>query len=517
MTSVALESAAATIDRWQFAWQWSPSLVGMLAVVAVVVAVASLQRRRVSAMSLIAMVARIMVIALLVVMLSGWSVVPKGLPDASTDRFVPSLAVRTPRIVSVGDAVGIDVEARVPADEVGERTAMADLVDAAGATVASASLDEIASVAIDGQPEKARLGSRLRGRIIWRPASAGAFSGSVRIRGEDATAAATVSIQAVSIQAVDEQIRVLILDRPRFESRFLSRSLARDERFAVTEVSLGGDGLDRAAAKLPATREAWNRFDAVVLGAIDALAIPESAAAALVDAAANDGVGIVWSLDASSDPEAIAVSPLGRLLPFRGVSRRPPFTSRCGIRLEGAGEEAAWLAVADDAAVSREAWRAMPSVYAPVRPTVVRPTARVMATCTSVEPVAGAVGPTTPFILVDQAGDSRIVAFLAETWRLRQGARGPLVERLLAQATRHAAEPHFASRLLADTPSGPETKPAGSEPKVDAPGGTTIPRRPGDIVPPTARPLWNHPAILVLLLVACGADWWIRTRLGDRP
>ncbi len=512
MTNVALESAAPTIDRWQFAWQWSPSLVGALAIVAVVAAVASLQRRRVCRMSLIAMVARIMVIALLVVMLSGWSVVPKGLPDASTDRFVPSLSVRPPRIVLAGDAVGIDVEARRPADEAGERTAMADLVDAAGATVASASLLEKDSIAIDDRPGNARLGSRFRGRIIWRPASAGAFSGSVRIRGEDATAAAPVSIQVV-----DEQIRVLILDRPRFESRFLLRSFSRDERFAVTEVSLGAGGPPATAAELPATREGWSRFDAVVLGAIDPLAIPEAAAAALVDAAANDGVGIVWSLDASSDPEAIAVSPLGRLLPFRGVSRRPPFTSRCGIRLEGAGEEAAWLAVADDAAVSREAWRAMPSVYAPVRPTVVRPTARVMATCTSVEAVAGAVGPTTPFILVDQASDSRIVAFLAETWRLRQGARGPLVERLLAQATVHAAEPHLASRVLAGTSAEPKSKQAEPEPKADTPGETTLPRRDGDSVTPTARPLWNHPAILLALLAACGVEWWIRERLGDGP
>lgn len=510
MTNVAVESAAPTIDRWQFAWQWSPSLVGVLAAVAVVAAVASLRRRRVSRMSLIAVAARIIAIVLLVVMLSGWSVVPKGLPDASMDRFMPSLSVRSPRIVRVGDAVGIDVEASLPADEAGERAATADLVDASGATVASAPLLEKDSMAIDGRPGDPRLGGRFRGRIIWRPASVGAFSGSVRIRGEHAAAAAPVSIQAVSIQVVDEPLRVLILDRPRFESRFLFRSLSRDERFAVTEVSLGADRPARATAELPGTREAWNRFDVVVLGAIDPLTIPESAAAALVEAAANDGVGIVWSLDASSDPEAIAVSPLGRLLPFRGVSRRPPFTSRCGIRLEGAGEEAAWLAVADEAAVSREAWRSMPSVYALMRPTVVRPTARVMATCTPVEAVAGAVGPTTPFILVDQAGDSRIVAFLAETWRLRQGARGPLVERLLAQATLHAAEPHLASRVLAGTPTGPE-------PKVDAPSGTTIPRRVGDIVPPSATPLWNHPAILVLLLAACGAEWWIRERLGDGP
>jgi len=512
VTSVAVESAAPSIDRWVFAWQWSPSLVGVLAAVAAFVAVASMQRRRVSRMSLLALAARIMAIALLVVMLSGWSVAPKGLLDASTDRFVPSLSVRAPRIVLAGDAVGIDVEARLPPREAGERTATADLVDADGATVASAPLLEKDSISIDDRPQERRPGDRLHGRIIWRPASAAAFSGSVRIRGEHAAASAPVSIQVV-----DESLRVLILDKPRFESRFLSRSLSRDERFAVTAIFLGAGGPSDAAAELPATREAWNRFDAVVLGAIDPLAIPEPAAASLVEAAANDGVGIVWSLDASSDPEAIAVSPLGRLLPFRGVSRRPPFTERCGIRLAGAGEEAAWLAVADDASVSREAWRTMPSVYALLRPTVVRPTARVMATCTSVEAVAGAVGPTTPFILVDQASDSRIVAFLAETWRLRQGARGPLVERLLAQATLHAAEPHLASRVLAGTSAEPKSKQAEPEPKADTPGETTLPRRDGDSVTPTARPLWNHPAILLALLAACGVEWWIRERLGDGP
>ena len=139
------------------------------------------------------------------------------------------------------------------------------------------------------------------------------------------------------------------------------------------------------------------------------------------------------------------------------------------------------------------------------------------ATCTSVEAVAGAVGPTTPFILVDQASDSRIVAFLAETWRLRQGARGPLVERLLAQATVHATEPHLASRVLAGTSAEPKSKQAEPEPKADTPGETTLPRRDGDSVTPTARPLWNHPAILLALLAACGVEWWIRERLGDGP
>lgn len=514
MTSVAVESVAPSIDRWQFAWQWSPSFVGGLAAAAVFVAVVTMQRRGVSRMSLRAVAARIMAIALLVVMLSGWSVAPKGLPDAAMDRFMPSLSVRAPRIVLAGDAVGIDVEARLPSHEGDDRIATADLVDPSGATVASAPLLEKTLVAIDARPGEPRPGGRLRGRIIWRPASAGAFSGSVRIRGEDAAAASPGSAQPVSvrvpvsIQVVHEPLRVLILDRPRFESRFLSGALSRDERFAVTAIFLGPGGPPGAAAELPATREAWNRFDAVVLGAIDPLTIPEPAAASLVEAAANDGLGIVWSLDASSDPEAIAVSPLGRLLPFRGVSRRPPFTDRCGIRLAGAGEEAAWLTVADDASASLEAWRSMPSVYALLRPTVVRPTARVMATCTSVEAVAGAIGPTTPFILVDRAGDSRIVAFLAETWRLRQGARGPLVERLLAQATLHAAEPHLASRVIAETPTGPK-------PKVDVPSETTIPRLTGDSVTLAARPLWNHPVILLGLLAACGVEWWIRERLGD--
>ncbi len=470
--------------------------------------------------SLAAVAARVLAITMLVVMLSGVGVPPKGPYDAAMEPFTPSLSVRSPRIVRLGDAVGIDVDAVLAAGGPADPGATADLVDTTGDMVASAPLVERDSAARDGRIPSPRRGKRVRGRIVWRPEAAGTFSGSVRVRGEGA-----VSPSPVSLRVADEPLRVFLLDRYRFESRFLSRLLARDDRFAVTKrlqgagspfpgtVVAGGDALE-----LPATREAWNRFDVVAIGGIDPLAIPEPAATALVEAAALDGVGIVWSVDAASDMEAIAVSPLGRLLPFRGVSRHGPFTTAWRIELADAGEEAAWLAVADDAAASREAWRTLPRVYAPVRPAAVRPTGRGMATIAAEPTVAGESGPTSPFILVDQAGEARVVAFLAETWRLRQGARGPLVDRLLSQAMVHAAEPHFASRLGVEMSPGPQTNP--DDESVAAAEGQRggMPKSELPISPPsTARPLWNHPAILLALIAACGVEWWIRERSGEGP
>jgi len=482
---------------------------------------------RLRGLSPAAVAARVLAIAMLVVMLWNAIAPPKVLFDGATEPFTPSLAVRTPRIVRLGDAVGIDVDAVLASDgSRGPRATgdlvdplLVDLFDATGAMVASAPLVERDFAARDDRTRRPRRPLRVRGRIVWRPEAAGTFSGSVRVRGDEA-----VSPAPVSLRVADEPLRIFLLDRYRFESRFLSRLLARDDRFAVTErlqgadapppgaVVAGGDALE-----LPATREAWNRFDVVVIGGVDPLAIPEPAAA-LVEAAANDGVGIVWSLDAGSDPEAIAVSPLGRLLPFRGVSRHRPFTTGFRIELANSGEESAWLTVADDAAASREAWRTLPSVYAPVRPFAVRPTARGMATIAAEPAVAGESGPASPFILVDQAGKARVVAFLAETWRLRQGARGPLVDRLLSQAMVHAAEPHFASRLRETTSPGPETNPD-DEAVVAAEGPRGgMPKSDLPISPPSAaRPLWNHPAILLALIAACGVEWWIRERSGEGP
>jgi hypothetical protein len=505
------------VAAWLAGWNLSGAAI-VIAIVLVLLdplaarlASPSSRRRGLSVRSLAAVAARVVAIAMLVVMLSGVSVPPEGLAGEAADPFTPSLLVRSPRVVRLGDAVGIDVDAvlaaRVPADP-GATADLVDLVDANGAMVASAPLVERIATAPDRPLERPPRAKRVRGRIVWRPQVAGAFSGSVRVRGEEA-----VSPASVSLRVADEPLRVFLLDRYRFESRFLSKLLARDDRFAVTERLQGADwplpGTVVAAGDafdLPATREGWSRFDVVVIGGIDPLAIPEPAAAALVEAAVHDGVGIIWSLDAASDPEAIAVSPLGRLLPFRGVSRHAPFTNAGRIELSDAGEEAAWLAVADDAAASREAWRTLPSVYAPVRPVAVRPTGRGMATIACEPGVAGESGAKNPFILVDQAGEARVVAFLAETWRLRQGARGPLVDRLLSQAMLHAAEPHFASRVR-DTVSAVPEGPRGGMPKSDLPISS----------PSTPRPLWNHPAILLALIAACGVEWWIRERSGEGP
>lgn len=517
MTAFVAESPADSIARWQVAWQWSPAIVLVLAAVAVIVAVASMSRHGgLSGRSRTAVIARVLAIGMLVVMLSGWSVSQEGPPDAVAEPFTPSLSIRSPRIVRLGDAVGIDIDAVLEArDSVGQPL-KADLVGATGDAIASAVLSEHDSPPRDGRPGRARRGTRYRGRIVWRPEVAGTLSGTVRIPGEEAAGAAPLSLRVA-----DEPVRVFLLDRPRFESRFLSRVLSGDRRFAVTEqlqspgsTPVGPDRSPTHAARLPADRVDWNQFDVVVIGGVDPLSIPEPVASALVEAAAHDGVGIVWSLDAASDPEAIAVSPLGRLLPFRGVSLDPPFTTSCRIELADPGDEAAWLALADDAAESQEAWGTLPTVYAAVRPAAIRPTARVMATCT---PDAAAGEANHPFILVDQAGEARIVAFLAETWRLRQAARGPLVDRLLSQAMLHAAEPHFASRQPGDIARGSGTKPE-DEPAIPEGSRGGMPKAAlRTTSPSTSRPLWNHPAILLLLIAACGVEWWIRERSGERP
>lgn len=543
MTAVIGAASAESIARWQFAWQWNPSLVAAVAVAAVLAAVSFMPRgQRDRGRWLAAGAARIVSIGLVVAMLSGLRIDARsGMPAVDASPSVPSLAVRSPGIVRLGDIVGIDVEAVLPPaapptapPTVLGRRPVAELLDlngggengsGAGHPIASSSLREEASgdeasrersgtAAVTApagvrQPPRER---RVHGRISWRPESAGTVTAAVRIRGE-----ATPASVPVTVRVVDEPLRVIVLDRPRFESRFLSRLLERDGRSQVELRMIAAGPAADDAVGIPSTREAWNRFDVVVIGAIDPDLIGGEAADALVEAAVNDGVGILWSLDAASDPEAIAVAPIGRLLPFRGRSGNPPFTSPWAVSLTPSGGRTAWLSVADDDAASREAWRSMPAVYSPIRPSAIRPTARVMATCRPAAMSPGSGDRESPFILIDRAGASRVVAFLAETWRLRQGARGSIVDRLLAQAMLHAAEPHLASRLLDGTTTAVSRDGAAALHGAEPRRGPAIFPSAGPAADDFPRPLWNHPAVLLGLLAACVFEWWTRGRLGEGP
>jgi len=506
------------VASWDLAWQWNPTLVAFLAIAAIVAAAVRWHHARGTRTTrLVGLASRIMAITMLVVMGSGARLVPTpGRIASSEPATVATLSVRSPRWARVGDAVSIDVAVGLPPgdDRVGAVTA--ELVDASEEVIASATLlsgDPDGDVRGDVRGDATSFGRRCAGRIVWRPASAGIFEGAVRVHGADA-----VSPRRVSVRVIDEPLKVLLLDRPRFESRFLERQLIRDPRVEAAVRFVDPESPADPPAPLPATREAWSAFDVVVIGAVDPLPFDQASMAALVEAVVRDGVGVVWSLDASADPEAIAVSPLSRLLPVRAATASGPFTTPHAVA--ESGDDASWLALADGTEASREAWHDLPHVYGVLVPTAIRPTARVVATATPVateEPMATerpSRDATMPFILVDRAGAARVVAILAETWRLRSGARGPLVDRLLAQAIAFAAEPRIASRRSLDHPN------AADEPEPDT-GGRERTRHADatshDTAADRSQPLWNHPAILLALVAAFGAEWWIRGRLGDGP
>ena len=492
--TTSLPAVEGPVTRLELAWQWSPSLVAFLAVVAIAVAAIHWHRARGGpATRLLGFASRLVAIAMLVVMGSGARLVPTaGWVAPAGPMVVPTLSVRSPPWARTGDAVSIDVAVGLPHDDDPGTAVTAEFVDGSDVVIASGTL---------AGGEVTSSGRQWTGRLVWRPTSVGMFTGTVRVRGADA-----MSPRRVSVRVVDEPLRVLLLDRPRFESRFLERQLTRDPRVEATVRLVDPAGSAAPPAPLPATREAWSAFDAVVLGAVDPLAFDQASMAALVEAAVNDGVGVVWSLDASADPEAVAVSSLSRLLPVRAATATGPFTTPHAVAESGG--DVSWLALADGTEESREAWHDLPHVYGVLVPTAIRPTARVMAT--AVPPSRDA----TPFILVDRAGAARVVAILAETWRLRSGARGPLVDRLLAQVVAFAAEPRLASRLAldhADAADGPE--PGGDGGEGD--GSANEPSR--GAATDRSLPLWNHPAVLLVLVAAFGAEWWIRGRLGDGP
>lgn len=449
---------------------------------------------------------RLTILLCLLLMLSGWRRPSEPVTDdvaVAARTPSPSLRVWAPRLVWLGDTAAIDVAASLPTgDASGDSPLTAKLVGsiAPGSSFGSSSGEPIATaVLVPDARDDASSARTFRGRIHWRPSLTGAMSGRVQVVG----GAADPPDAAVAIRVIDEPLRVLLIDRgPRFDHFVFERSTGDDRRFRVTSHLQSSEDRSNAVV-LPASREAWNRFDAVVLGPLDPTRIGESSARGLVEAAVEDGVGIVWTLDGTADLEAIAASPLRDLLPVRGSTPSGPATSRRTIALAVGGRMAWWLALDDDPDRSLAAWRSLPEISSVTGVTAARPTAIVLATVGS-PPTAPAA--PSPFILSDRAGRASIVAVLGELWRLRQGGRAGLVDRLARQLVLAAAESHAMARLGGDGAVDRSEQPAAAASNPFA--ETTI------ACHPAGRPLWNHPALLAMLLAACASDWWLRARLG---
>mgnify|MGYP002641267657 CR=1 FL=1 len=484
---------------WQAAWQLPPVVVGVATASVVLVILATAATWQAAA-------SRLAVIVVLVVMLSGLHrqrQLPASAANGPTlqlvDLVMPAVAVVGEPITAEAIAWQAGSGESSPAD----RPAMVELLDEAGMVLDRAAAEPTAD-ATAGADTATGQGRLWRAELTWQPAEAGVQQRSARWNGRSAASdAAAPSAELLAVCGVVERpLRVLLIDAAaRWETRHLIRLLRGTPAVEATLVVLDS----AAVEQLPRSRQAAAAFDVVVLGSFDPRDLPEAAAQALVNAAKEDGLGVLWSLDGRSDLASLAASPLGVLLPCSPAPLPSSLPATRGHRVwpTAAAAGLRWLAPLLQAIEQTQAEVFFPASIAAQRGTAIAP----LMLSTAAAPAVAGTPAHQPAMLVDHSPAGRVVALLCETWRFRIAGSSDAVDAFWRSALRFVAEPRLQHRMGAELITSARAADAARRQirqAVVAAAERTAQRQ--------RQPLWNHPAVLATVIVLSAVSWLLPPR-----
>ena len=263
----------------------------------------------------------------------------------------------------------------------------------------------------------------------------------------------------------DQVGTLLVEEQPRWEWQFLRGNLARDSRAKFQSVLLSparipditapayppaaptNPGVD---ASLPATREAWQAFDMIILGDVPPASLNDAAQQAIAAAVRDRGATLIIIAGHLHMPAEFNHQPLADLLPVEMRSDWTPEALRRHIRQgfrpslapEGAVSVLGQLGL--DADSNSQFWTGMPPWYWHAEQTIAKPAASVIwaigeTDARNVEGAAPDVGTlagakTRALVSVMPVGLGRVMFIGSDqTWRLRQVAGDDLHQRFWEQ------------------------------------------------------------------------------------
>jgi hypothetical protein len=256
--------------------------------------------------------------------------------------------------------------------------------------------------------------------------------------------------RAVPITLVDRPMRVLYIDGyPRWEYRYLKNLLQREQTIESSVMLLSADRDfaqegNTPLARLPRTREEFERFDLIVIGDIPATFFTGEQLLEMKRAVAERGTGLAWIGGSRSTPRTWHGTSAEELLPFTGpyelerlsmpVNLSPtPLAARLGVlRLADDPKSAfpAELLSADEGWAQLE-WAQRIPIQS------LKPASEILAE--SAQEIEGGHAP----LVVGMRYGAGNVLYVAtdEIWRWRNGRGETYPERFWVQLLRSLARP----------------------------------------------------------------------------
>jgi hypothetical protein len=363
--------------------------------------------------------------------------------------------VQAPRRAFSKDIVPVEatIERRGPART---RASRLELVDTATGTVLDfAELPAGTNVADEVAPQRDTV------QLVASPSTTGDARWEVRV--SDSLVANTPNDQqttrdllpvnnrrAVPITLVDRPMRVLYIDGyPRWEYRYLKNLLQREQTIESSVMLLSADRDfaqegNTPIARLPRTREEFERFDLIVIGDIPATFFTGEQLMEMKRAVAERGTGLAWIGGSRSTPRTWHGTTAEELLPFTGpyelerlsvpVNLSPtPLAARLGVlRLADDPKSAfpAELLSADEGWAQLE-WAQRIPIQS------LKPASEILAE--SAQEIEGGHAP----LVVGMRYGAGNVLYVAtdEIWRWRNGRGETYPERFWVQLLRSLARP----------------------------------------------------------------------------
>jgi len=240
------------------------------------------------------------------------------------------------------------------------------------------------------------------------PAEGGLYRVAVRARAESLAAEQGEAALSQFVRVVDDQIRVLYMDRARYERAAVARALEPAKELRVKKVDLNQPAQAGVSPLLPDDEAGWRPYHVVLVGDVDRRALPDAALQMMANLVKAQGCGLAFlgglrTLGSGKYRD----TPLKDLLPA-DLAAAGQWPGPISFELTPAGRLHPICRLSGDPETSEAIWKRLPPLTGASRLGQIPPAAEVL--------IRSSAG--RPLLVAQETGNGRTVVIAFDsTWQ----------------------------------------------------------------------------------------------------